>query len=550
MNAIKVPARLQSDRRGPIDPRLLHRVGPVRRLLILHAVLGTLRAAAIVTIAGGIAYAVGGVFAQHTVDPAIAALPWLVAGFLARSLLAWLSEVVSARAAIATKSQLRREVAGAYLRPDQDQPDRGTVITLITTGLDELDGYFAKYLPQLVLAVVVPAVIIVAVTVRDLLSAVIIVCTLPLIPIFMILVGWTTQELTGKRWRVQARLSHHFVDLVAGLPTLRVFHRAKAQAEGLRRSGEAHRVETMATLRIALLSALILEGLATLSVAIVAVVMGLRVISGGVDLTTGLFILVLAPEAYLPLRQVGTHYHDGANGVAAAQTALDLVESPDPAAAPTDDSDATRPTGSATGIELDRVTYRYPRSAQPVLADLSLTAAPGELTVLTGPSGGGKSTVLAMIMGWLQPEAGRIRVCGEPPQQAASTIAWVGQEPALLRGTVADNVGIGWAAADRDQIVEALQAADLDLDPDRTVDETSALSAGELRRVALARAWLRIRYGGGQVMIMDEPTAGLDAATELATIETVRRLGVTALCVSHRRAVLAAADRVITVEPR
>lgn len=535
-------------RGGAVDPRLLRRAAAVRWQLVATTVIGTLTAGSIVAIAWFIAYGVGSAFDQRSVAPILTVAPWLAGAFVIRGLLSWLGDLVAVRTSAAVKSQLRREVAQAYLRPDHDQPDRGTVITLMTTGLDDLDGYFAHYLPQLVLAVTVPLVIAVAVGVKDLLSAVIIVVTLPLIPVFMALVGWATEKITGRRWRVQARLAHHFVDLVAGLPTLRAFGRAKGQAEGLRRSGEANRVETMATLRVALLSALVLELLATLSVAIVAVVISLRVIFGHVDLTTSLFVLVLAPEAYLPLRKVGVHYHDAATGAAAARAALDLIDQHTPS--------ESAPTGSLPDgpleVSVRDLGYTFPGQASPVLQDVSFLAPVGGVTVLWGPSGAGKSTLLRMITGWAKPTAGRILINGTDaaqidPVALQAGISWVGQEPTLIRGTVADNVRLGLPRAGDDHIARALFAAGVDLDPTRVVDEGLGLSAGELRRVALARAWLRVRYGTGRVMLLDEPTAGLDEETELDAIRTIKELGVTAIVVSHRPAVLAAADEVVRI---
>lgn len=526
----------------------MRRASAVRRQLVATTVIGTLTAASIVAIAWFLAHAVGSAFDQRTVAPLLSVAPWLAGVFVARGLLSWMGDVVAVRTSAAVKSQLRREVAEAYLRPDRDQPDRGTVITLMTTGLDDLDGYFARYLPQLVLAVAVPAVICVAVGVTDLLSAVIIAVTLPLIPVFMALVGWATEKITGRRWQVQARLAHHFVDLVAGLPTLRAFGRAKGQVEGLRRSGEANRRETMATLRVALLSALVLELLATLSVAIVAVVIGLRVIAGHVDLTTSLFVLVLAPEAYLPLRKVGVHYHDAATGAAAARAALDLIDQ--------DALGATKPTGRLPDGPLEvavrDVSYIFPGQVVPVLKQVNFLAPVGCVTVLWGPSGSGKSTLLRMITGWARPSSGQILINGSAcaridPEAVQTAVAWVGQEPSLVRGTVADNVRLGLPTASDGQVARALFAAGVDLDPARAVDEGLGLSAGELRRVALARAWLRIRYGSGRLMLLDEPTAGLDEETELDAIRTIKELGVTAIVVSHRPAVLAAADRVVRI---
>jgi thiol reductant ABC exporter CydD subunit len=534
-----------AERPKPLDPRLVRRASAVRRHLVAGALIGTLGSISVVAIAWFLASGVGSAFAQRSVQPLVAAAPWLAIGFGVRGLVSWLGDLVAVRTSSAVKSQLRREVAAAYLRADVGQPDRGTVITLITTGLDDLDGYFGRYLPQLVLAVTVPGVIGIAVAVQDLLSAVIIALTLPLIPIFMALVGWTTEKLTGRRWRVQARLAHHFVDLVAGLPTLRAFGRAEAQAEGLRRSGAANRRETTATLRIALLSALVLELLATLSVAVVAVVIGLRVIGGQVDLTTSLFVLILAPEAYLPLRKVGAYFHDAANGAAAARTALDLIERP----AATRTARTAMPSGPVE-IMISGVSHTYPGRKDPTIGDLDLCAPSGRLTVLAGPSGAGKSTVLGMIMGWITPSSGSVLINGVAvatiePTELWDACAWVGQEPALLRGTVADNLRLGLPAATDVQVAEALHAVDVDLDPERQLDEGRVLSAGELRRLALARAWLRIRYGSGRLLILDEPTAGLDEDTELDAITAIKDLGATAIVVSHRPAVIAAAEAIV-----
>ncbi|WP_407939690.1 thiol reductant ABC exporter subunit CydD [Microlunatus soli] len=534
-----------------MDPRLLRRAAAVRRLLVGQTVIGTLSALSVVAIAYCIGSGVGTAFTTHTVQPLLSVTPWLAGAFLARGLLSWLADLVAVRAAIAVKSQLRREITQAYLRPGDPQPDHGTVTSLISTGLDDLDGYFARYLPQLVLAVAAPLVIGIAVAVQDLISAVIIALTLPLIPIFMILVGWSTQKLTGRRWRVQARLAHHFADLVAGLPTLRAFGRARAQAEGLRRSGEAHRVETMATLRIALLSALVLELAATLSVAVVAVVIGIRVIAGDVSLSTSLFVLILAPEAYLPLRKVGVHYHDAAAGAAAARTALDLIDRVPVARVGT----AAVPTGPVE-LAASGLTFRYPaadrETVRPVLSGVDAVVRAGDLTCLVGPSGSGKTTLLMLMMGWLRPDSGRVRINDVDLddldlEELRRRIAWVGQQPGMIPGTIAANVQLGAPDADAEQVAAALRSADVDLDPGRQLDaaEVGRLSGGELRRVALARALLRVRHGGAGLMILDEPTAGLDAATELRTIELIRSLGVTALVVSHRPAVIAAADHLI-----
>src|SRR6185312_14199199 len=249
---------------------------------------------------------------------------------LLRAALAYGAETAALRSAAAVKSQLRRRLVAHVTGPGADPAslDPGELATLSTRGLDALDDYIARYLPQLVLAVLVPVAVLVVVLDADWLSALIIALTLPLIPVFMALVGWQAQDHTRKQWRLLNRLGGHFLDAVEGLPTLAIFRRARAEAALVRRTSEAHREATMRTLRIAFLSALVLELLATLSVALVAVQIGLRLVSGHLDLATGLLVLILAPEAYLPLRQVGANYHASAEGLAAAEEVFAVLDAP------------------------------------------------------------------------------------------------------------------------------------------------------------------------------------------------------------------------------
>ncbi|MFT4108035.1 ABC transporter transmembrane domain-containing protein, partial [Propionicimonas sp.] len=311
---------------GPIDPRLLRRARATRGYLVAGVAVGSTTAILTIAQAWLLSRSLSDIFASGT----LATLGWAVAGlalvFGLKAVLAWANEWLAQRASAAVKSQLRRDIMAARLDRPLDATSSGGLVTLVTQGLDALDGYFSKYLPQLLLAVTVPLLVGVAVLTSDLLSAVILALTLPLIPLFMALVGWTTEAITKRRWAVQTRLANHFADLIAGLPTLQVFGRARAQAEGLRRSEAAHRSETMRTLRVSFLSALVLELLATLSVAVIAVTIGFRVVYGQLDLATALFILILAPEAYLPVRQVGVHYHDAADGLAAVESAFALID--------------------------------------------------------------------------------------------------------------------------------------------------------------------------------------------------------------------------------
>jgi thiol reductant ABC exporter CydD subunit len=491
----------------------------------------------------------------HTRDaaPLASVVGPLAAVFAGKAALAWLNNLLAQRAAASVKSQLRTDILRARLaRPLDGEASAGGLVTLVTQGLDALDGFYAKYLPQLVLAVVVPVVVGTAILTTDLVSTVIVAATVPLIPLFMALVGWTTEARTRRRWALQTRLARHFGDLVEGLPTLQVFGRARAQVEGLRRTEGAHRAETMATLRISFLSALVLELLATLSVAIVAVTTGFRVLFGDLDLASALFVLILAPEVYLPVRQVGVHYHDSADGMAAAEAAFALIDAPVPAPAPLPPiPDAA---GAAPLVAVHGLGHTYPGAPAPAVADVGFAVRPGEFVVLTGPSGGGKTTVLHALIGFVRPSAGTIAVDGAPLTPAdlpawRRRIAYVGQTPGMIAGTIADNARLGDPAAPAADVRRALDDAGApELPLDQPVgDDGEGVSAGERRRIATARALLRLRRGGVDLLLLDEPTAGLDADAEAALLRGLRGTGVAAVVVSHRAAVIAEADAVVEV---
>lgn len=548
--------------RAPVDPRLLRRAGATRTYLVAGVAVGCATALLTVAQAWLLSHSIADVVATHAVTTLAWAVPGVAAVFGAKALLAWLNQWLAHRAAAAVKSQLRRDVLAARLaRPIDPAISSAGLITLVTQGVDALDGYFAKYLPQLVLAVTVPLIVGVAILTADLTSALIVAVTVPLIPVFMALVGWTTEARTKRRWRMQTRLANHFADLIAGLPTLQVFGRARAQAEGLLRTEAAHRRETMATLRISFLSALVLELLATLSVALVAVSIGFRVVFYGIDLTTALYVLILAPEVYLPVRQVGVHYHDSADGLAAAQAAFAIIDGGEATDGPAGTGTRAAPAGETPRtpgqpevLDLCGVSHTYPGAAVPAVQGVDLRVSSGQLVVLAGPSGGGKTTILHAILGFLTPTAGTVRTCEGPLTPANASrwrrrLAYVPQSPGLINGTVADNVRLGAPTISDGLVREVLDRAGA---PDIALahsvgDDGEGLSAGERRRVALARALARIGYGGASVLVLDEPTAGLDAATEARVLDELRSLGTTAIVVSHRPAVIAAADQVLTV---
>lgn len=540
----------------PIDPRLLRYARSTRLFLGAVVALGLVGAGLVVGQAMLIAEIVVGAFEKGLGGEALRTpLLLLAAVALGRGLVAWLTELAAHRASAAVKSELRGRLLdrAADLGPGRLTGQKtGSLVSLATRGVDALDDYFSRYLPQLGLAVVVPVAVLARIVTEDWVSAAIIVVTLPLIPVFMVLIGMATQSRMDRQWRLLSRLSGHFLDVVAGLPTLKVFGRAKAQAESIRKITDEYRRATMRTLRIAFLSSFALELLATLSVALVAVTIGMRMVHGELDLYTGLVILILAPEAYLPLRQVGAQYHAAAEGLAAAEEIFEILETPATGPAGT----AELPGGAPLRIEIDGVAVRYEGRGEDSPGPVSLTVAPGQCVALTGPSGAGKSTLLQVLLGFVTPTAGRVRVAGVDlaelsPEHWRERIAWVPQRPHLFAGTIAENVRLARTGASDSEVATALKDAGawefvtaLPRGAQTLLGEGGVgLSAGQRQRLALARAFLADR----PVLLLDEPTAALDGETEAGIVDAVRRLsaGRTVLLVVHRPALLAVADRVV-----
>ncbi|MGW0220614.1 thiol reductant ABC exporter subunit CydD [Streptomyces tendae] len=540
----------------PIDPRLLRYARATRFFLAAVVALGAVGAGLLVAQAMLIADVVVGAF-QHGTPVAGLRTPLLllVAVACGRALVGWLTELAAHRASAAVKSELRGRLLerATALGPGWLGGQRtGSLVALATRGVDALDDYFSRYLPQLGLAVVVPVAVLARIVTEDWVSAAIIVGTLPLIPIFMMLIGWATQSRMDRQWRLLSRLSGHFLDVVAGLPTLKVFGRAKAQAESIRRITGEYRRATLRTLRIAFLSSFALELLATLSVALVAVTIGMRLVHGDMALYDGLVVLILAPEAYLPLRQVGAQYHAAAEGLAAAEDIFSVLERPVPAS-------GTGPVPADGALALEDVTVRYPGRAAAAVTDVNLTVEPGETVALVGPSGAGKSTLLHALLGFVSPTGGRVLVGGADlasldQAQWHARVAWVPQHPHLYAGTIAENVRLARPDADDAAVRRALRDAGalefVDALPEGAAtvlgEDGAGLSAGQRQRLALARAFLADR----PVLLLDEPTAALDGATEAEVVDAVRRLakGRTVLLVVHRPALLEVADRVVRLD--
>ncbi|MET8348751.1 thiol reductant ABC exporter subunit CydD [Micromonospora sp. NPDC005206] len=539
--------------RRPFDPRLLRRVPAARRDLAVLVLLGVLAAGLIVAQATALAAVLATAVDGRLDRPALAAFAVAVA---ARSALVWAQGTVSSRVAATVKAALRADLLGAVGRhgPGWVAGQRaGQLATLTGRGLDALDAYFTGYLPQLVLSVTVPVAVLARVVFADWGSAVIIALTLPLIPVFGALLGWQAQAATERQWRRLSLLGGHFLDMVAGLPTLRAFGRARAQTEVVRRMADGHRVATMKTLRIAFLSALVLELVATLSVALVAVPVGIRLLGGGLALQTALLVLLLTPEAYLPLRAAGSRFHASMEGLTALDEALTISAAP---AAPRAAEGAATPDGRGE-IRFESVTVAYERTT--ALRDVTLTVRPGQRIAIIGPSGAGKSTLLGLLLGFVTPTSGRVTVDGvdladADPDAWRRQLAWVPQRAHLFAASLADNIRLGAPDTPPDALATAVHDAALD-DVVAGLPEGletllgergHGLSSGQRQRVALARAFLR----DAPVVVLDEPTARLDTAAEAVVLDATRRLvaGRTALLVAHRPALLADADRILRIE--
>ncbi|GAB3154597.1 thiol reductant ABC exporter subunit CydD [Amycolatopsis stemonae] len=500
----------------------------LRRYLAVLATLGVLSAAAVLIQAEGLATLLtgGGVSL------------FLAVAVVFRGALAWGHGVLSGRFAASVRGGLRRRLLGSA-------SDRaGVVATQITRGVDATDSYLTGYLPSLVVSVVVPIAVVVRLFTTDLVSALVVTATLPLIPVFAILVGKHTAARTARQWSLLTRLGGHFLDVVRGLGTLKVFGRASAQASTVRAMASAHADATLKTLRVAFLSSLVLELVATLSVALVAVPIGFRLLSGSLDARTALLVLVLAPEAYLPLRAAGAKFHAAAEGLTALREAL--------AAPVVSVRSGTRCRRRGTpSLELERVSVVH--NGVPALSEVDLCVPAGSRLALVGPSGSGKSTLLSVVLGFVPPTSGRVLVDGVDLRTLSlsdwlADVAWVPQRPTLFRGSLASNIALGGPA----DVPVAARAAALDSVASGLPDGFSTqvgelgevLSAGQRQRVGLARALARTSAG---LVLLDEPTARLDSRTEAAVLSATRRLlpGRTSLLVAHRPAMIALADRVV-----
>jgi thiol reductant ABC exporter CydD subunit len=555
-----------------LDPRLLRRVRSVRVALAVDVVLGLVGAAALLAQAMLIAGVVAGAFDGRPAGPlgaSTGALLIVLAGVVVvRATLSGAVETIGRWAAGRVMSELRRALVRRRLsggsRGPADPMEGGELATAAVAGVDAVEVYLARYLPQLVLAVTVPIAVLSTTLAVDPVSAAVMLVTLPVIPVFLALVGRSAGERARARWAALSRLSNHVLDVVRGLPTLRAYNRAEAQAELIAATGEQYRATTMQVLRLSFLSGAVLDLAATIGTALVAVTVGVRMVAGEVTLWAGLVVLLLTPELYAPLRTLGTLFHASADGVAAAARILDVLE-PDEAATEAAPSTAGRTLGPGAlrlpdwhRIELAGITVRHPGRGGSGVRGVDLDLRRGEVVALVGPSGAGKSTLAAVLLGLRRPDAGLVTIDGHElesldPRWWRSQIGWLPQRPTMFRGTIGDNIALGDADAGAERVEEAARlagvdviAAELRLGYRTPIGPGGlALSAGEQRRVALARALVR----GAPLLILDEPTAHLDADAAAVVADAIARVAPdrAVLVIEHHPNLVPAVDRVVAL---
>ncbi|WP_454117158.1 thiol reductant ABC exporter subunit CydD [Microbacterium aurum] len=560
-------------RMRPVDPRLLRYATASRGFFVAIAAIGVAQTLVIVAFAWLVTRAITGVIDGTPAAELTGILTALAGVIVLRAALLWAREIVCARASARVEAQLRAQLvtAIAALGPEWlAQRNTARLAVIAGRGLEALDAYFARYLPQLVLTVIATPILVAVMWWQDWISGLTVILTIPLIPLFMVLIGLATRAVQNAQWQTLGRLAARFADTVRGLSTLKLFSRQYRAVSSIEKVTASYRRETMRVLRVSFLSGFALELLASISVAIVAVSIGFRLIDGSLTLAVGLFVLLLAPEAYLPLRQVGVQFHSAAEGVAATDDVFAVLDAVAEAVPKTDAAEGT--AGSVTDAADTPTVVVHGlrvRRDERLLPAVSFTAEPGTVTLIEGPSGSGKTSVLAALRGAAGFE-GTATVAGRDVRALAPSawLAWAGQQPGLIAGTIEDNVRLGDPAtgpvggdgADADvagpralarRALHLSQAAGLDPATELGV-QGAGLSGGQAQRVAVARAIYRHLSGHAPVIALDEPSAALDAATEQGLWRAVRTLaddGATVLLVSHRPTARAIADTIVSLQP-
>ncbi len=542
-----------------MDKRVIARLKDVRVVLVSAILLGLFSTLLLLVQAQMMAGIVSGSFIGHESIHTLEPLMWVLLGtLLLRGTISFSSRIVVGHLSHRLKTSLRGQLLGhlvalgpMYFKKEQS----GEVVQTAFDGIEQLDTYVSDYVPQLALAVITPLAIFAFIVSKDLITAVILCVSTPLVPIFMILIGKSAQSLTDRQWRLMGVLSGHFVDLLKGLPTLRVFQRTKAQVDIIRRMTDEYRRATMKPLRVAFLSAFVLELLTTLSTAMVAVGLGLRLLSGRMSFVDAFVVLLLVPDFFLPIRALGTKYHASMNGISAAHRIFDILDEPILALP------LPGRTGEKTGlheIEFRDVSFTYPGAEQPVLQSISFKIKPSDVVAIVGLSGAGKSTLLDLLLGFLTPTDGHILVDGVNLTDLSGSwwrqeIGYVSQSPYLFSDTVAANISLHRPSADENCVRSAAKRAladdfilDLPQGYDTVIGEGGqSLSGGQAQRIAIARAL----YKKAQILTLDEPTAHLDVESEsalsalFASVDSAQ----TMIYIAHRLSTARIARRIIVL---
>ena len=535
---------------------LFKRVGAMRIYLVATVVVGLLVAAATVAQMVFLSKVVGRVFlGGEGLREVGVLLLWLLGAVAVRAALVWVKEVVAVRGAVRAKSELREQLLSHLfnLGPAYAVGERsGELATTATEGIERLEPYFARYLPQVALSALVPALVAAYILPRDLASAVLLLLSAPVIPIMMVLVGSYAEEHTRRQWLALSRLGARFLDSLQGLTTLKAFGRAAQETDRVARASDEFRRRTLEVMRFAFLSGLVLEFMTAAAIALVAVTLGVRLINGAITFEQAFLVLLLAPEFYRPLRELGAHRHAGMEGKAAAHRIFEILDTPAPVR-----SGNLAPDSICGGpsVEFSGVWFSYPGRDRPALCGVDLTLPPGSRTAIVGRSGSGKSTLVNLLLRFLDPDDGTIaanglRIADLPVGAWREHVALVPQRPHLFYGSLLENIRLARPGASRAEVEEAAELAGaaefIRLLPrayEAQVGERGLLlSGGEAQRVAIARAFLK----DAPLLVLDEPTSSLDPESEALIGVAIERLarGRTTLVVAHRLNTAIAADRI------
>ncbi len=487
--------------------------------------------------------------------------------FPARAMAGWLRELTGFAAGAHVRGKVRDTLMShmVALGPAfADREEAGALSSVVLNQVEALHDFVAFYLPQLALAAIIPGVIAAAVFPVNWAAGTLLIAAVPLIPLFMILVGMGAESIAQRNFQALARLSAHFLDVLQGLTTLKLFDRSRTEADQIRRISDDYRRQTMKVLRVAFLSSAVLEFITSMAIAMVAVYLGLRYLGylnfGGygrpLDLADGFFILLLAPDFFLPLRELGTHYHAKAEAVGAANGILDILSRPIP---PPPTRHRSLQEDTPVHLDLKDVTFAYEGNPRPILTGTTATVAPGEFVALVGTSGAGKTTLFNLVMGFVRPGRGTISVNGTSihdlsPATWRARVSWIGQTPVLFHGTIRENIQMAAPSAAPSEIEAAARKArvaefciHLPKGLDTPIGEQGmGLSRGQAQRVALARVFLK----QSPLLLLDEPTAGLDGRNEAMVLQSIRDLSRnrTVIMATHRLESLREADRILVLD--